>query len=149
MDATVVVAALGFLSTLLAAWLGAYLQHRRTRELQLLEAKLRVYGDCAAALVEFQRATYNRVKARIDRPNEDREALRQEAYRGSTSVRAAIGQAAILSGNQRLWEQFEAARKAIGDLNHAKGQSDLRQRHDEVSDELIQVLNNARSDLMH
>src|SRR3954453_12654410 len=103
MDATGVVAARGFVSTLLGAWLASFWQRRATREGRFTDAKLRAYGDCAAFLYEYERATYNRVKARLDTlPDAHREDLRQEAYRCNARVRSAIGLASILSGTEPL-----------------------------------------------
>src|SRR6266545_15922 len=114
MDATVAVAAMGFVSTLLGAWLAAYWQRQSNREVRLLDAKLRAYGDCAATLYEYQRATYSRVKDRLESlPEERREELRQEAYRCNARARSAIGQAAILSGTEGLQEELESVRQAV------------------------------------
>ena len=149
MNATVLVAAMGFASTLLGAWLAAYWQRRASREGQLLTAKLRAYGDCAATLYEYERATYNRVKARLESlPETQREELRQEAYRCNTRARSALGQAAILSGTEHLRQELEAVRESVGDLNEAVDRVDLKRRHDGVSAALDQALGSARSDLM-
>lgn len=84
MNTTIVVAAMGFVATLLGGWLGAFWQHRSSRDLQLLQARIRVHGDCAASLYEYERSTYNRVKARLDGlPDSEREELRQEAFRAN------------------------------------------------------------------
>ncbi len=108
MNTTVAVAALGFASTLLGGWLAAYWQHRRTRDLQLLDAKVRVYGECSTSLYEYERATYNRVKARLNTIQEaEREPLRQEAYRSNTMARAAIGQVSILSAAKPLGKRWD------------------------------------------
>lgn len=149
MDATVLVAAMGFASTLLGAWLAAYWQRRASREGQLLTAKLRAYGDCAAALYEYERAIYNRVKARLEAlPEAQREELRQEAYRCNTRARSALGQAAILSGTERLRQELEAVRESVGDLNEAVDHADLKLRHDGVTEVLDRALGSAHSDLM-
>ena len=66
MDATVIVAAMGFAATVLAAWATSRWQRQGDRESRILDAKLRVYGDCSGSLYEYARATFNRVAARID-----------------------------------------------------------------------------------
>jgi hypothetical protein len=149
MNATVAVAALGFASTLVGSWLSAHLQRRGARAAQILDARVRVYGDCATNLYEYERASYNRVKARLDsRPESEREALRQEAYRCNALSRAAIGQVAILSGTASLHDQLEAARAGIGDMNKADDQPDLRQRHDLLQAALTRALGDAQVALM-
>lgn len=149
MNTTVVVTAMGFTFTLLGAWLGAYWQHRNTRDLQLLDARVRVYGECAANLYEYERVTYSRGKARLDGlPDADRELLRQEAYRNNSSTRAAIGQLSVLSAGGKVPNGFEALRRAIGNLNDSASHADLRNRHDEVYAALDQVLEQARADLV-
>ncbi|MFE6648118.1 hypothetical protein ACFVJS_16225 [Nocardioides sp. NPDC057772] len=149
MSTTVIVAAMGLLATLLGAWLGAFWQHRNTRDLQLLDARIRVYGECAASLYEFERVTYSRVKARLENlPDAEREPLRQEAYRNRSAVRAAIGQLSVLSAGSEIPTKFEAIRRAIGDLNDAESHEDLKQRHDEIYVDLDRVLVQARADLV-
>ncbi|OIJ27486.1 hypothetical protein UG56_007310 [Nocardioides luteus] len=139
---------MGLLATLLGAWLGAYWQHRNTRNLQLLEARIRVYGECAASLYEFERVTYSRVKARLEAlPDAEREPLRQEAYRIRSAVRAAIGQLSVLSAGSEIPKRFEAVRQAIGDLNAVESHDDLKQRHNEIYVDLDRVLEQARTDL--
>lgn len=149
MNTTVIVAAMGFLATLLGGWLGAFLANRNTRNLQLLDARVRVYGECAANLYEYERVTYSRVKARLDGlPDGDRELLRQEAYRNSSSTRAAIGQLRVLSAGGEVPNGFETLRRTIGDdLNNALSHHDLRRRHDEVYAALDLVLEKARVEL--
>jgi hypothetical protein len=149
MNATVIVAALGFIATLLGGWLGAYWQHRSSRDLQLLDAKIRVYGECAASLYEYERATYNRVKARLDgEPDLGREELRQEAYRTNSSARAAIGQLSVLSANAEITRGLDLVRRAVGDFNASPSHPDLRSRHDAVYSDLDRLLSKARSDLV-
>lgn len=117
MDATVIVAAMGFAATLLAAWLSARLQRQGDREGRILDARVRTYGECSASLYEYSRATYNRVRARVDsRPEDYREGLRQEAYRCNGRARSAIGQTIILTGNETLHQRLEAARHAISGI---------------------------------
>src|SRR4051812_24397159 len=129
MDATVVVAAMGFVATLLGTWLSTRSQRQGDREGRLLDARVRVFGDCSESLYEYTRANYNRVKSRLDgRSEEYREGLRQEAYRCNARARSAIGQAAILSGSENLQESLVTARRAIGKLTDASDRADLRRR---------------------
>lgn len=143
---TVIVAAMGFASTLLGAWLAGRSQRRGALQARMLEAKLRVYGECSDSLFEYQRAAYNRVKARIEaRP--DREPLRQEAYRSSSRARSAIGQVAILTGDEDLSTSLEAARVAITAYNDAMSEKELQVRQRETVDAVEQALRMARADL--
>lgn len=64
MVATVIVAALGFASTVLGAWLTARSHRQGDREGRILDAKVRIYGECSDSLYEYARATYNRAKAK-------------------------------------------------------------------------------------
>jgi hypothetical protein len=148
MDATVIVAAMGFVATLLGTWLTARSQRQGDREGRILDARVRVYGECSDSLYEYARATYNRVKSRLESlPDEHREKLRQEAYRCNARARSAIGQAAILSGNESLQERLATARRAIGRLNDAPDRTDLSRRQEEVYQMLNNALSVARSDL--
>jgi hypothetical protein len=148
MGTTVVIAGLGLVGTLLGGWLGAYWQHRSTRDLHLLDAKVRVYGDCAASLYEYERVTYGRVNARLDaRPEADREALRAEAYRNNSAARAAIGQLGILSSARETRDGLNAVRQRIADLNASASHTELKERHEAVYAELDRLLELARSDL--
>ncbi|GAA5038817.1 hypothetical protein [Actinopolymorpha pittospori] len=148
MDSTVVVAAMGFASTLLGVWLAAYWQRRSNREIRILDAKVRVYGDCATAMYDYERATYNRVKTRLESPADPgREELRQEAYRCNARVRSAIGQAAILSSSDSLQAELDSVRQAVGDLNKVESIRDLKFGHERVYDVLAGALARARSDL--
>lgn len=107
---------------------------------------MRIYGECAHSLYEYERATYNRVKARFaSLPHPVREDLRQEAYHCNAQARATIGQVAILC-NEDVREQLEAARKAIGKYNDADTEHDLRSRHKAVRDALETALRHARAD---
>lgn len=62
MDATVIVAAMGFVATLVGTWLSARSQRQGDREGRILDARVRTYGECSDSLYEYARATYNRVK---------------------------------------------------------------------------------------
>jgi len=148
MDSTVVVAAMGFAATLLGTWLTARSQQQRDREGRILDARVRIYGECADSLYEFARATYNRVKARLKSPDDDREELRQEAYRCNARARSAIGQASILTGSESVGEQLAAARNAIGEMHEASDRADLSRRQENVFQRLNQALGIARADLM-
>lgn len=149
MEATVAIAAMGFIATLGGAWLTGNAQRQAARDERLLDAKVRTFGECSASLYEYQRATFNRVKARIgDLPDEHRQPLRQEAYRANTRSRSAIGQVAILSGDEELQRRLERARTSVGDLNDATDERDLRRRSKEVHEILIHALELARIDLM-
>jgi hypothetical protein len=150
MDATVAVAAMGFVSTILGVWLSARWQRKGAREAQILEAQVRVYGDCAAALYEYERATYSRARARIDGwPDEEREGLRQEAYRCEVRARSAIGQATYLSGTESLDQLFESVREKVGSLNEVADRKELYRRHQNIHDSLRDVLRRVRSEMRH
>lgn len=150
MDTTVVIAALGLAATLLGTWLGSYWQRRGARALQLLDARIRCYGECAASLYEYERATYDRVKSRLEgRPASARESLRDEAYKANAAARSALGQARVLSASRDVPEGLEAIRRAIGQYNSQESHTDLRAGHDAVLSDLGRVLAQARSDLEH
>ena len=149
MDPTVAIAGMGFIATLYGAWLTGNAQRQAVRDERMLDAKVRTFGECSASLYEYQRATFNRVKARIRAlPDEDRQPLRQEAYRANTRSRSAIGQVAILSGNEPLQARLQDARTRVGKLNDATSEQDLRRRSKEVHNLLIEALELARVDLM-
>ena len=148
MDSTVIVAALGLASTLTGTWLTARLQQRGDREGRILDARVRVYGEVTDALYEYLRATYNRVKTRLESPDHGREGIRQEAYRSNARARSAIGQAAILTQSESLEKRLAAARNAIGEMNGATDHADLLRRQEDVFRMLNDALSNARSDLM-
>ena len=149
MDTTVVIAGMGLFATLLGGWLGAFWQYRNSRNLQLFEARVRVYGECAASLYEYERSTYNRVKARLDRgPESERELLRQEAYRANSSARAAIGQLSVLSARGEVPKGLNRVRRSVGDLNGAIDHADLRSRHDAVYSDLDRLLEEAQAELV-
>lgn len=149
MDATVAIAGMGFVATLGGAWLTGNAQRQAARDERMLDAKVRTFGECSASLYEYQRATFNRVKARIEALSEqDRQPLRQEAYRANTRSRSAIGQVAILSGDEQLQARLQHARTSVGKLNDATNEHDLRRRSKEVHELLIEALELARIDLM-
>lgn len=149
MDATVAIAAMGFIATLGGAWVVGNAQRQAARDERMLDAKVRCFGECSASLYEYQRANFNRVRARLhDLPDQERQPLRQEAYRANTLSRSAIGQVAILSGDEELQRQLERARSMVGDLSDATDEKDLRRRSKEVMEAIRQALELARLDLM-
>jgi sRNA-binding protein len=149
MSSTVVVAAMGFVATVLAAWLSSWSNRRAERDGQLLEARVRVYGECSESLFEYARANFNRAKARIaDQREEERGEVRQEAYRCNARARSAIGQAAILTGQEALEERLSNARHVIGSFNDVNEPAELTQRQHQVHGEIKAALEVARRDLM-
>lgn len=148
MDPTVVVAALGFATTLVGVWLTARFQQRSDRAMRILEARLRIYGECSDSLFEYSRATYDRVRSRLHgRPEVERDEIRQEAYRCNARVRSAIGQAYILTGDSHLEVQLSKVRQAIGDYNVVGSEADLLRRQSEVYSQLNSALEAVRSQL--
>ncbi|MBA4608604.1 hypothetical protein H1W00_08970 [Aeromicrobium sp. Marseille-Q0843] len=148
MDATIAVAAMGFLATLSGAWLAGRGQREAVRDERILDAKLTTFGECSASLYEYHRATFNRVKARLDDlPEADRVPLRQEAYRANTRSRSAIGQVAILSGDEALRGCLESARSSVGRLNGASDDQHLSRLSKDVHELLNEALGKASSDL--
>lgn len=137
---------MGFVSTLAAVFMTAYFQRRAAVRGKLMESKIQAYGDCAEALFEYHRATFNRVKARLEeRP--DRDELRQEAYRSNSRARSAIGRIAILSKEADLRHSLTAIRESIGDLNNATDVADLKVQHKSILHCLTQAFDRARADL--
>ncbi|MGH1564582.1 hypothetical protein [Mumia sp. DW29H23] len=148
MDPTVVVAGMGFATSLVSVWLTGRSQHRTDREGRILEARLRVYAECYDSLFDYSRATYDRVKARLeDRPESERDVIRQEAYRCNARARSAIGQAYILTGDSDLEKALSGARRTIGRFNGAADGEELKQLQDEVYDGLKAALEMARRHL--
>ena len=149
MSSTVGVAAMGLAATVLAGWLSSWSNRRAERDGQLLEARVRVYGECSESLFEYARANFNRAKTRIaGQPEEEHEQLRQEAYRCNARARSAIGQAAILTGQEALEERLSNARHAIGSFNDTKELDELKERQHQVHGEIKAALEVARRDLM-
>lgn len=148
MASTVVVAVLSFAAALLSVWLTAHLQDRSHRAGRLLEAQLRVYGDCADALYEYARATYNRKKSQLEgRPESQRDGIRQEAFRWNARSRSAIGQTYILTGDRELENELSQVRNAIGGLNDVTTETDLKRGQKEVYERLNRALGAARRHL--
>jgi hypothetical protein len=149
MSSTVVVAAMGLVATVLAAWLPSWSNRRAERDSQLLEARVRVYGECSESLFEYARANFNRAKTRIaGQPEEEHGKVRQDAYQCNARARSAIGQAAILTGQEALEERLSNARRVIGSFNDVTELDELKQRQHQVHDEIKAALEVARRDLM-
>ena len=92
----VVIAGLGCAATLLSVWLTARFQNDTNLAGQMQDARLRDCGGCADSLIEYSRATYDRAKLRLaDKPEAERDGVRQEAYRCNARARSAIGQVNI------------------------------------------------------
>lgn len=148
MDSPVVVAGIGFVAALISVWLTAYFQTRSDRAGRILEARLRVYGDCADSLFEYSRGTYNRSKTRIEgMPEVARDPIRQEAFRLNARARSTIGQVHILTGDQSLEQRLSRVRHDIGRMNDAKTEDDLKSLQNEIYEELKRVLVDARHHL--
>jgi hypothetical protein len=139
---------MGFMATLLASWLTAHFQGRSDRQIRMLEARLRVYGECSDSLYEYARATYNRAKARLERRSEvERDGYRQEAYRCNARARSAIGQLRILSQDRSLEEELSHVRHDIGGFNDAADETDLRRRQEQMYGRLKAALELARQSI--
>jgi hypothetical protein len=148
MDATVVVAGMGFVTALLSVWLTAHFQHRSQRDGRMLDAQLRVYGDCADSLFEYSRATYNRAKSKFEgRPEEERDPIRQEAYRCNARARSAIGQVYILTGDHDLEDQLSQVRHDIGRFNRVETELDLKDLQSKTYARLNEALEATRRHL--
>lgn len=129
-------------------WLTAHLQGRSDRAGRILEAQLRVYGDCADTLFEYSRATYNRAESRIQgQPEAEHDLVRQEAFRCNARARSAIGQAYVLTGDRDLEAQLSGVRHDIGDFNDSETESELKHRQHETYEDLKRALERARSHL--
>ena len=114
----------------------------------MFEARVVGYGELVSALYDYERATYSRVKARLEgRADVDRESLRQEAWSSNAKARAAIGVVALLSGRADLHTRFDAVRRSVGDLNQATNVSDLRAQYDSINVELADVIVQAKADV--
>lgn len=104
---------------------------------------------CVDALSEHRRATHNRVKTRIEEPpGRDREPVRQDAYQSNAHARAAIGQAAIITGTPEIVAGLEAVRVKIQGLNSVNKKTDLDARIKELDLELERALESVRDGLM-
>jgi len=148
-DTTVVIAALGFVSTLVAAGLVAHWQRVTSREARLFDARVRAYTECLTALFEYERATYDRVKARLTRPETEREVERQLAYRLNGSASASVAGLTLMTASDSLRQRADAARSAIGDMNQAHDNDDLRQKRTSIRSDLALLADEARAELEH
>lgn len=148
MDPTVAIAALGLLTTLAAAGYTSYVHRQSQRESRVFEARVAGYGELVATLYEYERATYNRVKARLGgRAHADRESFRQEAWATNAKARAAVGVVALLSDSRDLHLLFDSVRRSIGDLNTAASESDLLTDHEAIYAALDDVILRAKEEI--
>jgi hypothetical protein len=148
MDSTVIVAGMGIVAAPVSVWLTARLQHKSDRAGRMLEAQLRVYGDCADSLFEYSRATYNRAKTRLQgQPEAEHDALRQEAFRCNARARSAIGQAYILTGDGALVDHLSQIRHDIGKFNDVGSEDELKRLQQETFVELNVALGDVRRHL--
>jgi len=148
MNETVAIAAMGYLATLSAAGFAAWWRGKSDRQGRILDAKVQVYGECSLSLYEYERASYNRTKTRLAGSIEDdRQPLREEAYKANTRARSSIGQVAILSGDEGLAESLSTVRKQIGEYSDAQSTEELTNRHRRALKELDVALATARRDL--
>ena len=142
MDATVAVAALGFASTLLAAWLAARWQKRGLVETEILTAQVQAYGDCAQALYEFERVSYNRAVTKLR--GTDRPELAQQVYEQHSVARAAIGRLTILSRGSDVWRRLNELRRAVRVMHDLEDEAALKAEHHRVMHELDEILAEVR-----
>ncbi|WP_410785950.1 hypothetical protein [Kribbella sp. C-35] len=92
MIGTLVGGAIALVGSVIGIVISQVLQRRGSRDAQILEAKVRVFGECTEALYEYARANFGRARARIQgQPETIREELRQEVYRCEARARSAIG----------------------------------------------------------
>ncbi|KHL13255.1 UNVERIFIED_CONTAM: hypothetical protein LK11_32645 [Mumia flava] len=144
-----IVAGMGFVAALLSAWLGARLQRKSDRDVRMLEARLRVYGECADSLYEYSRATYSRAKSRLaGRPEVERDQLRQAAYHCNARVRSAIGQAYILTGDLDLERRLSTVRRTVGTYNGVSDPDELKGLQQQAYREINDALEAARRHLV-
>ncbi|TDO49661.1 hypothetical protein EV651_12164 [Kribbella sp. VKM Ac-2571] len=114
MVSTLVGGAVALVGSIVGILLSQRLQRKSARDVQILEAKVRILGECTEALYEYARVNFGRARARIQgQPETIREELRQEVYRCEARARSAIGQAGYLSGSDGLDDDFESAHTAV------------------------------------
>lgn len=142
MDATVAVAGLGFLSTLLAAYLTARWQTRGLVETELVSAKVAAYGDCAEALYELERVSFDRALHKPTGTPEEDAARAQVVYEHNSKARAAIGRLAILSDRADLWQRLTEVRREIRTMHDRP--EELRAEHDRLMAVLDGILSDVR-----
>ncbi|HEY3507618.1 hypothetical protein [Kribbella sp. NPDC051137] len=148
MVSTLVGGAVALVGSIIGILLSQRLQRKSTRDVQILEAKVRIFGECTEALYEYTRANFGRARARIEgRPESVRETLRQEVYRCEARARSAIGQAVYLSGSNGLDDGFESVHKAVHAFSKAADQGELEHRHQLVQKDLKIILRTVRADL--
>jgi hypothetical protein len=146
MDATVAVAALGFVSTLLAAWLTARWQTRGLVTTELVSARVQAYGEAAQAFYELERVSFNRAITRFRDAGPDDAELAQAVYKQNSATRAAIGRLAILSREPDLWKDLNALRGEVRGMHDLRDEDALRTKHDEVMDKLNGLFANVRNE---
>jgi hypothetical protein len=139
---TVAVAGLGLAATLAAAWLSARWQKRGLVETEILTAQVQAYGDCARALYEFERVSYNRAVTKFREA--DRPELAQQVYEQHSVARAAIGRLTILSRRSDLWQRLNELRRAIRVMHDLNSEDALKAEHRRVMDELDEILAEVR-----
>ena len=145
---TLIVAALGLVSTLLASGLAARWDRISRREAQFFEARVKAYTDCLGTLHEYGGATYNRVKSRLaNRSDVDREEFRQAAYKLNGSARAAIATVALLTRSVELRDGLEDVRSSIGDLNGVGSLDDLKSQDQMIQRKLDDLAKQAGDEL--
>lgn len=132
MDPTVLVAAIGFFATILVAALGASAQRTLARDSLIYQSRLGAYSQCLAALFEFERATFNRVKMRLDGVA-DREAARSDAWQSNALARTAIANLALYS-SPTMSDRLEAARFLISSMTKTTELGELQSLHGAVNE---------------
>lgn len=142
MDATVAVAALGFASTLVAAWLTARWQTRGLVETELLTARVEAYAACAQALYEFERVSYDRAVHKLRGADDDLRA--QSVYEQHSAARASIGRLAILSQKSEVWKRLNDLRREVRVMHDLPDEAALKAEHQRVMDELDEILTEVR-----
>ncbi|MFG1909095.1 hypothetical protein [Kribbella sp. NPDC048928] len=148
MVGTLVGGTIALLGSVIGIVISQRLQQRGERNARILDAKMRVFGECTEALYEYARANFGRARARIEGQTEAaRDVLRQEVYRCEARARAAIGQAVYLSGTDGLDDRFDSVHAAVHDFSKANDQQDLESRHDLIQKELKDVLRKVRKEL--
>lgn len=143
MDATTVaVAGLGLASTLAAAWLTARLQTRGLVDTELASARVQAYGDCAQALYELERVSFNRALHKASAAKDEDAERAQVVYAQNSTTRAAIGRLAILTEQKQLIKELDDLRSQIRTLHDRP--ATLRTEHDEIMRRLAEILGQVR-----
>ncbi|MET8521707.1 hypothetical protein [Nocardioides sp. NPDC004968] len=146
---TLIVAGMGLTATLAATWLSGEIARRKDWDIRVLEAKLRLYGECAEGLYEYLRVCFDRCDARIRRRSEaEREPRRIAMYGMESNLRAVIGQLAIISGDEDLLAKLEQVRESIRQLGvQPTEMDDLNGRRLQALEEIDRVMRTARADM--